>query len=91
MNSRRDNAKRRVTVAAKGSLIGIIHDKALRSRDDDSSAITLIGNDVEDVQMSMGWFHVLWSSLLSLAFGLYLLSSKLGWASLVPVVLVLSE
>ncbi|CAG8239001.1 unnamed protein product [Penicillium salamii] len=89
MDSRRDNAKRRVTVAAKGSLIGIIHDKALRSRDDDSSAITLIGNDVEDVQMSMGWFHVLWSSLLSLAFGLYLLSSKLGWASLVPVVLVL--
>ncbi|CAI7603986.1 unnamed protein product [Penicillium glandicola] len=84
MNSCRENATRRVTVAAKGSMIGIIHEKALRSRDNDSSAITLIGNDVEDVQMSMGWFHTLWSSLLSLAIGLYLLSSKLGWASLVP-------
>ncbi|KAJ5937940.1 P-loop containing nucleoside triphosphate hydrolase protein [Penicillium verhagenii] len=89
MNSRRETAKRRVTVAAKGSLIGIIHEKTLRSRDNDSSAITLIGNDVEDVQMSMGWFHTLWSSLLSLAIGLYLLSSKLGWASLVPVILLL--
>ncbi|KAJ5992140.1 P-loop containing nucleoside triphosphate hydrolase protein [Penicillium sp. IBT 35674x] len=68
--------------------MSLIHDHTLKSNNDDHSAITLIGNDVEDVQMAMGWFHVIWSSLLSLSLGLYLLTSKLGWVSVVPIVLV---
>ncbi|KAJ5936628.1 P-loop containing nucleoside triphosphate hydrolase protein [Penicillium verhagenii] len=79
LNGRRDSAKRRVVVAAKGSLISIIHEKALRSKNDDHSAITLMGNDAEDVPMAMGWLHTLWSSILAFALGLYLLTSKLGW------------
>jgi len=90
LNGQRDTAKRRVTIVSKGSLMSLIHDKTLKSNNDDHSAITLIGNDVEDVQMAMGWFHVIWSSLLSLGLGLYLLTSKLGWVSLVPIALVAS-
>lgn len=71
--------------------MSLIHDHTLKSNNDDNSAITLIGNDVEDVQMAMGWFHVIWSSLLSLGLGLYLLTSKLGWVSVVPILLVASK
>ncbi|PYI00738.1 ABC transporter [Aspergillus sclerotiicarbonarius CBS 121057] len=89
LNGQRDIVKRRVDVAVKGSLIGIIHENALRSNHDDHSAIALIGNDVEDVQMAMSQFHNIWSSALSLGLGLFLLVSRLNWVSMVPIILLL--
>ncbi|RAL03019.1 P-loop containing nucleoside triphosphate hydrolase protein, partial [Aspergillus ibericus CBS 121593] len=89
LNGQRDIAKRRVDIAVKGSLVGIIHEKALQSNHDDHSAIALIGNDVEDVQMAVSRFHNLWSSALSLGLGLFLLVSRLNWVSIVPILLLL--
>ncbi|KAJ5266794.1 P-loop containing nucleoside triphosphate hydrolase protein [Penicillium angulare] len=92
LKGRRDTAQRRVTIVSKGSLMSLIHHKSLiSSNDSNHSAITLIGNDVEDVQRAMQWFHVIWSSIISFGVGLYLLSLQLGWASIVPVILVVSE
>ncbi|KAJ5094458.1 P-loop containing nucleoside triphosphate hydrolase protein [Penicillium angulare] len=89
LKGRRDIAQRRVTTVSKGSLMSLIHHKSLISGNDSNhSAITLIGNDVEDVQRAMQWFHVIWSSIISFGVGLYLLSFQLGWASVVPVILV---
>ncbi|KAJ5964054.1 ABC transporter transmembrane domain type 1 [Penicillium vulpinum] len=54
LNGRRDAAKRRVMIAVKGSLTGILHEKILQCSDNSHSAIATIRNDVEDVQMVMG-------------------------------------
>ncbi|CAI7623212.1 unnamed protein product [Penicillium glandicola] len=88
-NGHRDAAKRRAMTAVKSSLIGILHEKSLQCSDNDHSAIGLINTDVEHVHIAMGWAHIIWSSLLSISLGLYLLASKLGWVSVVPIILVL--
>ncbi|KAJ5170104.1 P-loop containing nucleoside triphosphate hydrolase protein [Penicillium coprophilum] len=87
-NDCRDTAKRRVMIAVKGSLIGILHEKTLKCDKDGYSDLTLLINDVEEIQTAFGWTHVIWSSFLSLSLGLYLLASRLGWASVVPLILV---
>jgi hypothetical protein len=78
-------------IAVKGSLIGILHEKSLQCNNDPHSAIRLMSNDVEELQMAFGWAHVIWSSFISFSLGLYLLASRLGWASIVPLMLVLRE
>ncbi|KXG53458.1 ABC transporter, transmembrane domain, type 1 [Penicillium griseofulvum] len=88
-NGRREAAKRRAMIAVKGSLIGILHEKTLQCNDDGHSALGLMTNDVEELQMAFGWAHVIWSSFISLSLGLYLLASRLGWASIIPLMLVL--
>ncbi|OJJ51777.1 hypothetical protein ASPZODRAFT_57391 [Penicilliopsis zonata CBS 506.65] len=88
----RSIAARKVRIAVRACLIGVLHDKALKSiasTSDDSSAITLSSSDVEDVQWSIGYIHTIWSSFLSLGLGMYMLASRLGWASVIPILLVL--
>ncbi|KAJ5909248.1 P-loop containing nucleoside triphosphate hydrolase protein [Penicillium taxi] len=87
---RRETAERRVAIATKGSLMGILHEKTLNSDNDGHSVITLASSDVEDLQRAMKWVHVIWSSFLSMCLGLYLLTSKLGWVSIVPLFMLIA-
>ena len=80
----------KASLAVKGSVIGIIHDKALTIGNNfQGSAVTLIGNDLLDIVDSVQCFYQMLLAALQLIVGMYLLASKLGWACLVPIALVL--
>ncbi|PYI11439.1 putative multidrug resistance protein [Aspergillus sclerotiicarbonarius CBS 121057] len=88
-NALTEIAMTKASLAVKGSVIGIIHHKALTmGNNSQGSAVTLIGNDVVDMANSVQSFYHVLLSALQLIVGMYLLASKLGWACLVPFALV---
>jgi len=81
----------RLNVMTGMGMVGIIHNRCLTIKDgvfDDSAAVTLMSNDADMVQYSADLVHELWAQILELFLGLYLLASQLGWACLVPILIV---
>ncbi|RAL01356.1 putative multidrug resistance protein [Aspergillus ibericus CBS 121593] len=88
-NALTEIAMTKASLAVKGSVIGIIHDRALTvGNNAQGSAVTLIGNDVLDIAQSAQSFYQVLLAALQLVVGVYLLASKLGWTCLVPFALV---
>ncbi|EHA18088.1 hypothetical protein ASPNIDRAFT_129017 [Aspergillus niger ATCC 1015] len=73
-------------------LIALVHRQTVNTRAVDlgeSTAITLMGTDVERIVSGSRVTHELWASLLEIAIAIYLLERQVGVACLVPAVIVL--
>ncbi|PYH87605.1 P-loop containing nucleoside triphosphate hydrolase protein [Aspergillus ellipticus CBS 707.79] len=80
----------KASLAMKGALVGIIHEKALTiGGTSQGSAVTLLGNDVQDIKGAVYSFHQVLLSAFQLIVGMYLLAVKLQWVCLIPVAIVL--
>lgn len=81
----------RLSLMTKSALIGLIHDKAMRSPSmayDDGEATTLMGTDVDGLEGVAGMFHETWAQCLEVAFGIALLAREVGWIWPLPLVLI---
>ena len=84
----------RLDTMIKGSMVGLIHNKALTIQDgifDDSAAVTLMSSDATSLENIFHMITMLWSSVLEIIIGFYMLGRKLGWACVVPALLVLGK
>ncbi|KAJ4303189.1 hypothetical protein N0V90_002082 [Kalmusia sp. IMI 367209] len=78
----------------RGGLVGLIFNKALILRDgvyDDSAAITHMSTDIDRIASSMQSMHEVWSRLIEVAIGVWLLSIQLGAICVIPIVVVISK
>ncbi|KAI9738029.1 MAG: hypothetical protein M1818_005457 [Claussenomyces sp. TS43310] len=81
----------RLNVMSHMIIVGLIHNRCLTIKDgvfDNSAALTLMSNDVEQIMFSADLFHELWSQTFELCIGMYLLASELGWVCIVPLLIV---
>ncbi|KAJ5492161.1 ABC transporter integral membrane type 1 [Penicillium expansum] len=82
----------RFTIRLRGGLISLIHRQTVRARAVDlgeTTAITLMGTDVERIASGFRSIHEMWASLIDIAVAIYLLERQLGVACLVPAVIVI--
>jgi ATP-binding cassette subfamily C (CFTR/MRP) protein 1 len=81
----------RLNVMSHMTIVGLIHNRCLTIKDgvfDDSAAVTLMSNDVEQIMFSADLSHELWSQTFELCIGMYLLATELGWVCIVPLLIV---
>jgi len=81
----------RLNVMSHMATVGLIHNRCLTIQQgvfDDSAAVTLMSNDVEQIIFTADLLHELWSQTLELCIGMYLLAMELGWVCIVPILLV---
>lgn len=74
-----------------GALIGLIHHRSLHVQagsHDDAGAVTLMSNDVDNLESIGQMFHETWAQMLEVIIGTTLLANQIGWLSLVPLFLV---
>ncbi|KAH8887207.1 ABC transporter [Thozetella sp. PMI_491] len=86
-----NQAMNRVEVKTRGAIVGLIYSRALRIQDgvyDDSAAVTLMTSDVDLIVSSLSYLHNVWARALELAVGVYLLSRKIGWVCIIPILIV---
>ncbi|ETS83861.1 hypothetical protein PFICI_05737 [Pestalotiopsis fici W106-1] len=73
-------------------LVGVIYNRCLTIETgvlDDSAAVTLMSSDTEDAANAGELFHQLWSEVLELCIGMYMLARELGWVCISPLLVVL--
>ncbi|PWY78211.1 P-loop containing nucleoside triphosphate hydrolase protein [Aspergillus heteromorphus CBS 117.55] len=86
-----DIAMIKASLAVKGALVGIIHEKALTVGDKpQGSPVTLLSNDIADIKNAVEHFHRVVLSAFQLAVGMCLLAAKLEWVCLVPIAIVIA-
>jgi len=78
----------------RGSLIAMIYQKmlSLKSNENESPAMTLMGTDVERIVET--WHLLLigvWSNLIQLGIGIWLLEQKLGAVCITPVIVAFGK
>ncbi|OQE44692.1 hypothetical protein PENCOP_c002G03156 [Penicillium coprophilum] len=81
----------RFTIRLRGGLISLIHRQTVRVRAVDlgeTTAITLMGTDVERIASGFRLIHELWASLIDIAVAIFLLERQLGVACVVPALIV---
>ncbi|KAL4935954.1 hypothetical protein BDV06DRAFT_205947 [Aspergillus oleicola] len=82
----------RYMIRIRGGLISLIHQQTVNARAVDlgeTTAVTLMGTDVERIVNGFKVFHELWASLLDIAIAIYLLKRQVGAACLVPAAIVI--
>jgi ATP-binding cassette subfamily C (CFTR/MRP) protein 1 len=75
----------------RGALVGLIHNRSLTLKDgvyDESMAITLMSTDVDYITMNGSIVHEIWAQVIEVTIGVWLLAKLLGWACIVPLVVV---
>ncbi|OTA07898.1 hypothetical protein A9Z42_0088200 [Trichoderma parareesei] len=83
----------RFVAKLRGGLIALVYQHSLEIRvadEDDISAVTLMGTDIERIASSMQLLHETWGSLLDIAIACWLLERQLFLACLAPIALVLA-
>ncbi|KAK2593028.1 hypothetical protein QQS21_009282 [Conoideocrella luteorostrata] len=80
----------RTSTIMRGSVIGLIYQKALRldlhSEDvSPDGALTLMSTDTETVMHCVHQIHEVWAAMLEIAIGIYLIYRQLGAACAMPV------
>ncbi|KAL4804941.1 P-loop containing nucleoside triphosphate hydrolase protein [Aspergillus unguis] len=81
----------RFTIRLRGGLISLIHTSTMRGRAverGETTAITLMGTDVERIVTGFRVVHELWACLVDIAIAVYLLQRQVGAACAVPVGIV---
>ena len=76
----------------RGCLVGLIHSKTLTIQDrerHDGSAITLMSTEVDRVEELATFVHAVLARTIEVIVGVYLLTSELGWISLIPIALAI--
>lgn len=70
-------------------MVSLIYDRTLTLRQDgfdDSAAVSLMSNDVDQIAFCLEELNECWSRLIELAIGVPLLTLQLGWVSVMPLV-----
>ena len=78
----------------RGGLVGLIFNKTLILQDgvyDESAAVTHMSTDIDRIATSMQSMNEVWSRLIEVAIGVWLLSIQLGAVSVIPILVVLCE
>ena len=75
----------------RGSLIGLIHNKALsgngvNSEKQNAKATTLLSTEVDSLATVAEMLHETWAQVLEVIVGMTLLTRKVGWIS--PILLI---
>ncbi|KUJ13347.1 putative multidrug resistance protein [Mollisia scopiformis] len=82
----------RVSTMLRGGMVSLIYNHSLLLQDGktvDSAPVTLMSTDVDTVADAITNVHEIWGQVVEVVIGFSLLTVKLGWASLVPFVIVL--
>ncbi|KAL4815395.1 ABC transporter [Aspergillus spinulosporus] len=81
----------RFVIRLRGGLISLIHKQTMYARAVNlgkTTAITLMGTDVERIVSGFRSVHELWASLSEVGIAVYLLERQVGVACLVPAIIV---
>ncbi|KAL4991624.1 P-loop containing nucleoside triphosphate hydrolase protein [Aspergillus falconensis] len=81
----------RFVIRLRGGLISLVHGQTMHAREVDlgrTTAITLMGTDVERTISGLQSLHELWACLINIGIALYLLERQVGVACLVPAVII---
>lgn len=78
----------------RGALIGLLHERALDARgsdEDDGRVVTLLSNDIGNVEKSAEMFHGTWGQFSEVVVGTLLLAREVGWLWPVPIIFIFCE
>lgn len=79
----------------RGALIGLLYSHALEARGSDDEengrVVTLLSNDIGNVEKCGEMFHETWAQALEVAVGTLLLAREVGWLWPVPIVFIFCE
>ncbi|KAF4624351.1 hypothetical protein G7Y89_g13820 [Cudoniella acicularis] len=82
----------RVSAMLRGGVVSLVYSQSLAIQDrknNESAAITLMSTDVDTVADAITNIHEIWAQIVEVLIGFCLLTTKLGWASLVPFFVIL--
>ncbi|KAJ6024382.1 ABC transporter integral membrane type 1 [Penicillium herquei] len=82
----------RATIRLRGGLISLIHRQTINARGVDlgeTTAITLMGTDVERIATGFRSIHDLWGCPIDIGIAIYLLERQVGVACLVPSIIAI--
>jgi len=83
----------RFVTRVKGGLIGLVYQKTMKTRTVDlqeTTAVALMGTDVERIAYNFLQFHEIWASIIEIGVAIWLLEQQVFLACLAPVVVILS-
>lgn len=78
----------------RGALIGLLHSHVLDthgSDEGDGKVVTLMSNDISNLESSGKMFHETWAQFSEVVVGTLLLSMQVGWLWPVPFVIIFCE
>ncbi|KAI0401067.1 putative ABC transporter [Xylaria palmicola] len=81
----------RLKMMTKSALLGLIHDKTMKSPSmacDNGKVITLISTDVENLDGFAEMMHETWAQLVEVLIGIALLAREVGWIWPLPLFLI---
>jgi ABC-type multidrug transport system fused ATPase/permease subunit len=76
---------------ARSSLVGLIHDKAMKSptvSHDNGEATTLMSTDADSLDDVGEMLHEIWAQVIEVIVGVTLLASQVGWVWPLPLFLI---
>jgi ATP-binding cassette, subfamily C (CFTR/MRP), member 1 len=83
----------RFVTRVKGGLIGLVYQETMKARTVDlgeTTAIALMGTDVERIGYNFLQIHEIWASVIEIGVAIWLLEQQVFLACLAPVVVILS-
>jgi ATP-binding cassette, subfamily C (CFTR/MRP), member 1 len=75
----------------RGALIELLYHRSLlvsSSKYDDASAVTLMSNDVDNLEGTGEMLHETWAQMVEVVIGTCLLAKQIGWLCLVPLFII---
>lgn len=78
----------------RGGVVGLVYHQSLLLQDgkgSEAAPLTLMSTDVDTVADAIINVHEIWAQMAEVVVGFWLLTSKLGWTSLVPLLVVLGS
>ncbi|KAL8870645.1 MAG: hypothetical protein Q9198_007584 [Flavoplaca austrocitrina] len=82
----------RFVARVKGGLIGLVYQETMKARTADlgeTTAIALMGTDIERIGFNFLQIHELWASVIEIGVAIWLLEQQVFLACLAPVVVIL--
>jgi hypothetical protein len=83
----------RFVTRVKGGLIGLVYQETMKARTVDpgeTTAIALMGTDVERIGYKFLQIHEIWASIIEIGVSIWLLEQQVFLACLAPVIVILS-
>ena len=78
----------------RGTMVSLIHSRALENRNNefnDGKVATFVSNDVSNMEDSARMFHETWAQVVEVVIGTVMLARQVGWACVVPFVMIFCE
>ncbi|XMA07310.1 hypothetical protein WAI453_000101 [Rhynchosporium graminicola] len=85
------HAVNRLLVGFRGATASLIYSKTLKQQagvQDKDASLTHMSSDIDQLAFGLDALCQIWAQVIELVIGLYLLSRKLGWVCVAPIVIV---